>query len=145
MKKTLRIGDYKTLNLYFQEAVEPGTSITGHCYFPGTVRSGSDAFYRDGCNIRSDTLQEGTTTPHEIGHWLGLFHTFQGGCSGDGDMVDDTPACEQNTSCKDGIDTCPNSPGKDMVHNYMAYGHCRNEFTSGQATRMRSSYDRYRA
>lgn len=146
MKKQLRQGDYKTLNLYFTKKVvadKPG--VVGQCHFPGNFQQGSDNFYYDGCVVRSDALPGGQTAPHEIGHWLGLFHTFQGGCSSPGDYVDDTPACMETHSCDESSDTCPDLPGLDMVHNLMAYGNCRNAFTPGQATRMRSSYDKYRA
>ena len=63
---------------------------------------------------------------HEIGHWLGLLHTFQGGCTGSGDYVDDTPACLMTYTCDKQTKTCPERfswpPIFDPVDNLMNYG-----------------------
>lgn len=87
----------------------------------------------------------GRTMTHEVGHYLGLFHTFQGGCAeaGGGDQCDDTPAVASSSSntdiCNTGNDSCPAPPGTpDMVENYMDYSRdsCMNVFTNDQKARV---------
>jgi hypothetical protein len=127
MKKALRKGTYSTLNIYFQTSL--GGSL-GYCYFPTTVSTGSDDFYYDGCTILHTTVPGGSATgfnlgktvTHEVGHWFGLYHTFQGGCTGSGDSVSDTPAQSSPSSgCPVGRDSCPSQTGLDPIHNYMDY------------------------
>lgn len=127
MKQELRQGTYSDLNFYFQDEI--GGNL-GYCYFPTDASEGSTDFYLDGCSIQKDTVPGGSaegfnlgkTATHEAGHWFGLYHTFQGGCSGAGDEVDDTPAQDSPSSgCPVGRDSCPNQEGEDPIHNYMDY------------------------
>ena len=92
----------------------------------------------DGVVLRSDHLVDvrygpgandidmGTTLVHVAGHWLNLYHTFEGGCAGSGDGVEDTPpeAGPNNEGdgdmCNVGRDTCSGG-GKYPVRNYMDY------------------------
>ena len=88
----------------------------------------------------------GETTTHEAGHWLGLYHTFQGGCTSSNDLVADTPAQSSSTTgCPAGRDSC-SLPGLDPIHNFMDYSYddCYLEFTPGQSSRANQAFAAYR-
>lgn len=91
----------------------------------------------------------GQTCTHEAGHWFGLFHTFQGGCDGTGDQVNDTPDhASPNSGCPPAGRNGACSPQqKAPTHNYMNYTDdaCMTEFTRGQIERMQDLIQTYRS
>ena len=147
-KNALAIDPVHRFNVY---SCAPGQGLLGWATFPwsfaessklhgvvlhyGSLPGGSIANYN-----------QGGTLAHEAGHYLGLYHTFQGGCTAPGDQVDDTPyEATSTTGCPSGKDTCP-ATGLDPIHNYMDYSYdaCYTEFTPQQITRMQSSVGTYR-
>lgn len=93
---------------------------------------------------------QGNILVHELGHYFGLYHTFEGkSCDGPGDYVDDTPqqsASPRGGGCLEERDTCPDKPGVEAIYNFMNYvpDSCSTEFTPGQAKRMRAELEEYR-
>ena len=136
--KYLRIWVVKSINGI-------GNGVLGYSMFPNSspifdgVVIRYDVFGNGSSNLLTN-FNQGKTLVHEIGHYFGLYHTFEGGCSGmntatcetAGDRVCDTPPVQSaNFSCLNGIDTCLEVPNLlDDINNYMDYGNdnCVNNF-----------------
>jgi hypothetical protein len=159
-KAALKEGTGDDLNIY----TNSGAGFLGYAYYPTIVGSGFD--FLDGVVLAYGTLPGanqpgisdipgfvynlGDTGTHEVGHYLGLFHTFDGKCSLENDGVADTPAEKSpDFFCTAGRDTCNDAGGAvllDPIHNFMDYSDdvCLFEFTGGQAERMNIQWALYR-
>lgn len=147
-RSATRVGGPETLNIWLVDFVylgiatfpwdyERDPAVDGVRVHWGTLPGGPVKYYN-----------EGKTATHEVGHWLGLFHTFQGGCRGEGDFVADTPAQgAPSYGCPIGNDTCAELEGLDAVTNYMDYSDdaCYDRFTPDQSARMAAEWTAWRA
>ena len=153
MKQQLNWDPSRYLNIYTNDSA----GALGYATFP--QQSAGD--YRDGVVLAWNTVgrnnpnggqfNQGRTATHEVGHYFGLFHTFQDGCGssnnpyGSGDRIADTPSHRNpDQSCQTRQSSC--GTGATPIHNYMNYSPdaCMYEFTSEQINRMRCSLVNYR-
>ncbi len=106
-----------------------GTGLNGYAILPVSYATRP---YQDGVVLQYATVpggtsreRQGSTLVHEAGHWLGLRHTFEGGCVGVGDGVDDTaPEADAASGCPIGRKSCPNSDLPDPIRKYSSFFFC---------------------
>lgn len=151
-KRALRRGGPETLNIYTID----GGPYLGFAYYPSiladptySVLDGVVLDWRSLPGGTFDIYSEGDTAPHEVGHWLALYHTFEGKCSAKNDYVSDTPAeFAPAFACPVGRDSCatPSRPGVDPIYNFMDYTQdsCMFMFTPGQVERMQAAWAAFR-
>jgi len=151
MKTKLHKGGRDVLNLYSTS----GAGYLGWAYFPNLS---DEELYLDGVVMDWKSMRgastayqgqydQGEAATHEVGHWLNLYHVFEG-CADPGDYVADTPPQSVPSSgCPVGKDSCPDKPGLDSIHNYMDYSfdQCYFKFTLGQRQRMQDAWEALRA
>lgn len=137
------------------------TNVAGFSFVPPRMEN-EQRSDEDGVWVRSDFLETSTLT-HEIGHWCGLYHVFQGvsfcGENADlhdtlsyamGDLVGDTPPIKPSWSCTQPECLFSFNPARPWHNfqpdNFMDYmpDSCRISFTDGQIARMHSYLLAYR-
>lgn len=169
LKDVVRWDTDQYLNIWVVNSVvgapnSPG--VAGYATFPDSHGQENDGIVLEQAFFAS-TAEDSGILIHEVGHYLGLYHTFQNGCPNDdcmtsGDRICDTPPDELlfNTACLDGTNSCTsdeddmslNNPFRatnlgglgdqaDDQINYMDYSGliCMERFTAGQKERMITS------
>ena len=163
--KRISVWDSRSyLNIWIVERILKEASngiVVGYAQFP----FGSSSASTDGVMLNYNVFGQltpsqnvfNTTATHEIGHWLGLYHPFQGdSCNNtDNDGLSDTPPTYSSGGARNGpfsatLNTCStdNPDLLDQQENYMDYfdckERCQNMFTYQQKTRMHYCIENYR-
>jgi len=142
----------KYMNIYLVKSITGG--VLGYSSFPGGPPNEDGMVVKHNVfgNLGTASSSLGRTASHEIGHWFGLYHTFNNGCGTDlctdGDYVCDTPPQASPSFNCNTINSCSNDipDVDDQKENYMNYtpDACKNMFTNGQKLRIQSTLDNIR-
>lgn len=132
----------------------PGTTgsfTAGYAYFAGAGPT------IDGTVVLASQVAAGKSTiTHELGHAMGLYHTFEGdaggatcpsttNCTTTGDRVCDTePHKRSPFNCPSGTNPCTGNSYNNVTHNFMDYSNCKDRFTPGQMQRAMMMFLTYR-
>ncbi len=156
MKQALAIDPAHNLNIY---TCKPAGGILGYAYLPSTFPEDD---YRHGTVLLYSSLPGGSAAPynlgdtgtHEVGHYLGLEHTFNGGCAPanppacytSGDLICDTNSEAGPTFSPCFVGAKSTCGSVDPSDNYMNYSDdlCMEQFTPEQAKRLRCTLEHYR-
>lgn len=165
----------KYINIYVVDDIAGNTA--GFAFMPPAHGSAGDGIYVEAQYLLPPTVNDlsynMTVLSHEMGHYMGLFHTFgicktltqtcscyNNNCLFDGDMICDTPPdfSQDYMACGTATNTChtdhtpaitdgthPATDINDLITNYMDYGNwsCENTFTQGQIKRMHFMIDKF--
>lgn len=137
----------KYLNVWVVKSMQNG--VAGYAYYPSATTQGFSG-YVDGIiilnnyigSIGTSSIYNSRALTHEIGHYLGLPHTWgstndPGVACGD-DGIADTPETKGWTQCvTNGLDFC-NHGIEENIQNYMEYSYCSQMFTNDQVAGMRA-------
>lgn len=155
---------HKYYNVWLTRTIAGGT--LGYAQYPGTDFTYGGPWSTYGMVVRSNqwgtigtSSADGRTPTHEMGHCLGLYHTFlsaSAGCGAEcdttGDEVCDTPPAQSNFQCPANLNGCSNdslgpsafaTDVKDQKENFMSYSTCQNMFSLGQKERMRGFFNAF--
>lgn len=138
-------------NIYIVKSINP--ALGGFARYPWANQPYQDAIV---INASSSIYQNSTTLAHEIGHFLGLYHTFEGdnngnkcpdnnNCATDGDKICDTEPDKRYPDCSLSINPCTGVAYNGVRENYMNYTSCtRGVFTKGQRDKIIHDLKTYR-
>jgi hypothetical protein len=165
MKDIARWNPLDYINIYVVNeisSISSGDGVLGYAYLPTSHGMPEDGMVCEAA-FMGTTPSFNSVLIHEMGHYLYLYHTFDGGCANndclaDGDRVCDTPpdqgtltTCVNNSCATDLDDTSSNNPltadENDPTQNFMDYSpfNCYYAFTAGQAERMYAAIENIRS